>query len=106
MKEKIKKILIFIIVIAIIYFGYNFLFKKDTYRGIFYPNGCLTCDDYIVSPDLDSAEDCVMWGEGLRASRKNPNDTWECGKNCKWKNGLSICETTFGMEGTGEHYTK
>lgn len=80
------------------------MFKKDTYRGFFYPDGCLVCDDYIISPDLKSAEDCVKWGEGLKASRENLNDTWECGKNCKWKDGLSVCETTFDTEGTGIHY--
>jgi len=106
MKEKIKIIILIAVIAIIIYFGYNLIFKKDTYQGIFYPNGCLTCDDYIVSPKLNSAEDCVIWAEELKAARKNSNDKWECGKNCKWKNGLWVCETTFGMEGTGEHYIK
>lgn len=75
----------------------------DRYRGIFYPSGCLTCDNFKVSPDLKSAEDCVRWGERLRTARKNSDDTWECGKNCSWKDGFSICESTFGMEGTGLH---
>lgn len=104
MKEKIKKILISIVVIIVIYFGYSLLFSKDTYRGIYYPNGCLICNNYIVSSDLNSAEDCVRWAEGLKSSSGNPNDTWECGKNCKWKNELSVCEETFGEEGTGFHY--
>jgi len=98
------KIIISIIIVAIVYFGYSFLFKKDVFRGIYYPNGCLICDNYIVSPDLNSAEDCVRWAEGLKGNSKNPNDTWECGKDCKWKNGLSVCEETFGEEGTGIHY--
>lgn len=104
MEEKIKKMIILIIVIAVIYFGYNLLFKKDTYRGFYYPDGCLVCDNYIVSPDLNSAEDCVKWAEGIKSQSGNPKDLWECGKNCKWKEGFSICETTFGEEGTGEHY--
>jgi hypothetical protein len=74
--------------------------KKDTYRGFYYPDGCLTCDNYIVSPDLNSAEDCVKWAEGLKGARGNPADKWECGKNCKWKDDLSVCESTFGEEGT------
>ena len=104
MQEKIKKIIILIIAITVIYLGYNLLFKKDTYRGLYYPDGCLVCDNYIVSPDLKSAEDCVKWAEGIKGQSGNPKDLWECGKNCEWKDGFSMCETTFGEEGTGIHY--
>jgi hypothetical protein len=104
MQEKIKKIIILIIVLAAIYFGYNFLFRKDIYRGFYYPNGCLVCDNYIVSPDLNSAEDCVKWAEGIKNLNKNPQDLWECGKNCRWENGFSVCKETFGENGTGTHY--
>jgi len=105
MKKKIKKTIILVAIIVIIYFGYNFLFKKDTYRGFYYPGGCLTCEeDYIISPDLNSAEDCVRWAEGIKAQKGDQYDLWECGKNCKWKDGFSVCETTFGEEGTGQHY--
>ncbi len=104
MKEKIKIIIILIVIIVVIYFGYSFLFKKDIYRGFYYLDGCLVCDDYIVSPDLNSAEDCVKWAEGIKGQSSNSNDTWECGKNCKWEGELSVCEETFGEEGTGTHY--
>jgi len=106
MKEKIKGIVILILIITVIYLGYNFLLKKDTYQGIYYPNGCLICDNYIVSPELKSAEDCVKWAENIKSIRNNLSDTWECGKNCRWENGLSICKETFGMEGTGDHSLK
>jgi hypothetical protein len=111
MKGKLSKIIILFIIIFLIYLGYRFIFQKDIYqkdiyRGIFYPNGCLTCDNFIVSPNLSSAEDCVIWAEALMTSRKNPDDLWECGKNCKWENGLSVCELTFGMEGAGLYYIK
>lgn len=66
-----KQIITLIIVVVIIYFGYSFLFKKNTYQGIYYLDGCLTCDNYIVSPDLKSAEDCVKWAEGIKSGRKN-----------------------------------
>jgi len=104
MKEKITKIGISIIIIAVIYFGYTTFFKKDTYRGLYYPDGCLVCDNYIVSPDLNSAEDCVKWAEGIKSQSGNPKDLWECGKNCKWKDGFSVCKETFGEEGTSIHY--
>jgi len=104
MKEKIKKLIILIIAITVIYFGYTLLFKKVVYRGFYYPDGCLTCDNYIVSPDLSSSEDCVRWAEGLKGNSKNPNDTWECGKDCRWEGEFSICKETFGEEGTRVHY--
>lgn len=106
MEKKYKIILIVIGVLAVLYYlGYNFDFKRDTYKGFYYPDGCLVCEDkYIFSPTLNSAEDCVKWAEGLKSNSNNPNDTWECGKNCKWKNGFNVCETTFGEEGTGTHY--
>ncbi len=96
--------MILILIIAFIYFGYNFLFKKDNYQGFYYPNGCLTCNNYIISPDLKSAEECVKWGEGIKSQSGNLTDRWECGKNCKWEGGFSLCEETFGEEGTGVHY--
>ena len=46
-----KKILTIIAIIIIVIVAYNF-FKKDSYLGFYYPNGCLTCqEDYIFSPD-------------------------------------------------------
>ena len=96
MNEKIKQIVILIIVLVIIYFSYNFIFKKDIYKGFYYPDGCLTCEDkYIFSPALNSAEDCIRWAEGLKSNSSNPNDTWECGKNCKLKDSFNVCEKTF-----------
>lgn len=101
-QEKGNVVVVVLIIIILLMFVFS---KSDVakYRGFFYPNGCLVCDDFIVSPNLNNAEQCVQWGENLRAARKNPNDTWECGKNCKWKDGFSVCESTFGMEGTGMH---
>ncbi|KKQ22016.1 MAG: K(+)-insensitive pyrophosphate-energized proton pump [Parcubacteria group bacterium GW2011_GWA2_37_10] len=100
------KILIFIIIFLFVYFGYTLFFEKVIYRGLYYPNGCLVCDNYIVSPDLDSSEDCVRWAEGLKSNSQNPNDTWECGKDCRWEGGFSICKETFGENGTGDHSVK
>lgn len=101
---KKNEVVILILVIFIIYLGFKAFSKKDTYQGIYYPNGCLTCSNYIVSPDLNSPEDCIKWGEELKSQSGNQNDLWECGKNCRWESGFSICEETFGEEGTGIHY--
>lgn len=96
MKTILATVAILIVVIAIIYFGYNFIFKKDTYKGFYYPDGCLVCEDkYIFSPVLNSVEDCIKWAEGLKSNSNNLNDKWECGKNCKLKNGFNVCEETF-----------
>ena len=48
-----KKIITIVIVVVITIVAYNF-FKKDSYLGFYYPNGCLTCqEDYIFSPKFN-----------------------------------------------------
>ncbi len=95
MKEKIKKAIILIVVIAVIYFGYNLFFKKDKWEGVYYPYGCLVCEEnYIFSQPFETKEQCLNWAEGIKTGRNNPSDLYECGKNCKWKDGLMVCKET------------
>jgi len=97
------KIVIVLIFILLVGAGCQII-ARDTWQGFYYPDGCLVCDNYIVSPKLKSAGDCVRWAEGMKSNSNNPKDTWECGKNCRWEEGFSICKETFGEEGTGVHY--
>jgi len=66
------------------------------WQGFYYPNGCLSCDSqYIYSPIFNDLDTCMAWGEDLKEERGNPNDTFECGKNCKLKSGgMYLCSET------------
>ena len=93
-----KKIITIAIAIVVIIVAYNF-FKKDSYLGFYYPNGCLTCqEDYIFSPKFNDRASCLSWATTLKQQRNNPSDTFECGKNCKapdTKDGFYVCKETF-----------
>ena len=92
-----KGIITLIIIVGLIYFGYN-LFFKESWQGFYYPNGCLVCEDsYIFSPIFSSKEECLDWADKLLMKRNNPNDLYECGKNCKWKEEFNgyLCEETI-----------
>lgn len=57
---------------------------NETWQGFYYPDGCLSCDDkYIYSPKFKDKEICLNWAEDLKQKRHNPDDLYECGKNCK-----------------------
>ena len=92
-----KNVLSVVGIIILIVIAYNF-FKKDTWLGFYYPNGCLSCqDDYIYSPTFDERADCLSWATTKKQQRGNPSDTFECGKNCKTpdtKEGLYVCDET------------
>lgn len=92
-----KRNLIILVVMVLVIVGY-FVFKKDKWTGFYYPNGCLTCqDDYIYSPTFNDRASCLAWATNLKQQRNNPNDTFECGKNCKapeTSDGLYRCDET------------
>ena len=73
-----------------------FVFKSERWQGFYYPNGCLSCsENYIYSPVFKDKESCFDWGNNLKYDRKNPNDTFECGKNCHEEGeGMYICKET------------
>ncbi len=88
---------IFLIVLFITFLtGCDFV--KENWQGFYYPDGCSLCqDDYIYSPPFDDKMSCLAWASELKAERRNPNDTFECGKNCKapdYKDGLYVCDET------------
>lgn len=93
-----KNVLIVSGAIIILAVAAYFIFKKDTWTGFYYPNGCLTCqNDYIYSPKYDNRTDCLAWATNLKRQRNNPDDKYECGKNCKapeTSSGLYVCKET------------
>ncbi len=76
--------------------------QQDNWRGFYYPGGNIS-GPAIYSPEYKTKEDCIAWGENERTLRPqdssiDPQDLYECGKNCKVQNkeiGLHVCEKTF-----------
>jgi len=73
---------------------------KDTWTGVYYPDGCLICDnDYIYSPPYDSLDGCRKWINTTRNSRLDKEESYdyECGKNCKSPDdyGIMVCKETL-----------
>ena len=89
-----REIITLVIICGLIYLGYSLIFK-ETWQGVYYPNGCLVCEDeYIFSPIFKTKEECLDWVREKKMTRNNENDLYECGKNCDWESGLIICEET------------
>jgi hypothetical protein len=54
---------------------------KNTWQGVYYPDGCLTCEsDYVFSQIFDNFEDCKTWALNKKSSSE---DKVTCNKNCK-----------------------
>ena len=77
--------------------------QKDTWEGVYYPNGCLTCeDDYLFSPEFNDPISCMNWASEKKIIRKNAGidvfaDLAECGRSCEWREGLMVCKETVGI---------
>lgn len=73
------------------------IFKKDKWNGYFYPNAS-NLSDWVESEEVfDSLEQCRSWAEdtGYQMNIEPVNYDYECGLNCKYKNGLNICQKTL-----------
>lgn len=89
-----KSIYIIIGLVAIILMGASCSLKEN-WQGVYYPDGCLICeDDYIFSPVFSSKQECLNWALSKKTLRNNQSDLYECGKNCEWEDKLMICEET------------
>jgi len=87
-----KKIILLLITISLLSMGCSL---GNNWQGVYYPDGCLTCEDkYIFSPVFNNYDECQRWAINIYNSRDNTNDQYECGKNCKHKDGLQICDET------------
>lgn len=89
------KHILLIFLFGIILGGCSF---RERWQGFYYPDGCLVCEDqYIYSPEFKDRVSCISWAHNLKAKRQNPNDDFECGKNCKAPDhvgGLYLCDET------------
>lgn len=68
--------------------------KPSYWQGSYYPNGDTLID--LSSPVFRTKEQCLEWALQLKRERNNPNDDFECGKNCIREKGrlVSICDET------------
>ena len=68
----------------------------DKWQGFYYPDGCLSCEEnYIYSPIFSSLDECRDWANSTRQKRgNNSSDEYECGLNCKIKDGFNVCKET------------
>jgi hypothetical protein len=87
-----KKIIILVLLIVVL----SGCGLSDKWLGFYYPDGCLSCtEDYIFSPEFNSKDSCLEWAENLQDERGNPNDDFECGKNCEEMGyKMYMCEDT------------
>ena len=70
-------------------------FKKTIWQGVYYPNGCLSCEEnYVYSPAFDNFDDCKTWAFNKKS---NSDDKVTCSKNCKNPDeyGMQSCEETI-----------
>ena len=88
--KKIHLLLLFFSMLALS--GCGISFKKDTWQGTYYPDGCLTCEsEYVYSPTCESFEACKTWALNKKS---DPEDKVTCNKNCKSprESGIQTCE--------------
>jgi len=89
MNNYLKKFIYFIILIMTL----NSCGNSDTWTGYVYPDASnLLNSKYIGS--FSSLEDCRASCLDTIRSNNYQNADYECGLNCKVKDGINICEKT------------
>ena len=94
--KKHKNLIILVLVIALVIGYILFSGKEDTWEGVYFPEGCLTCKNtYFFSPGFTSPVACMNWANRRAYTRKmagfpTESDQADCGRNCKWKASPSI----------------
>lgn len=65
---------------------------KNSWQGVYFPDGCLTCDSlYEYSPVFKSFNGCKEWANGKMVKSM---DKSSCGKNCEFegRTDMSKCD--------------
>jgi uncharacterized protein YxeA len=91
-----KKIFIIILFIIVIFTLSN-VFKKDVWTGYFYPD-MNNLSSWIKSGEtFGSIEECRDWVDNTAIDLDLQRDVYdyECGLNCRYKNGFNVCEETL-----------
>lgn len=100
MSEGISRTIKLLIMISLIW--WFIASRREVWMGFYYPGGNIS-GDAIYSPEVKDKEACIRWAEDMWHSRPsdrdvNPQDLYECGKNCEIRNaglGLYQCKQTF-----------
>lgn len=99
-----KKTISISTIVLFLIIGYFVLHKKDSWQAVYYPDGCLVCDEkYIYSPIFETEFECEDWVLATKSMRnlahKNTEeDSAECGKNCETReSGMLVCDDTIGV---------
>lgn len=91
-----KNIIPVLVVILVIVF-ISSVFKKDVWSGYFYPSKYNLSKWVESGYTFDSLESCRIWAHN-KAQELGIDSTqydYECGLNCKYKNGFNVCEETL-----------
>ena len=70
---------------------------ENRWNGVYYPEGLgygVDEDKWEYSTIYPTKDDCLNWCRQKLSSSSNPEADCECGKNCKAKGGMQICEET------------
>ena len=70
--------------------------KPDSYRPVYYPDQ-QNLSVYTRGPTFDNVAQARQWAEDQHRQRRDPNWTYEIGKNCKpFENSdIDVCEATL-----------
>lgn len=91
-----------ILVLGFLWFilGTNGSELSGKWQAIYYPDGCLTCEDsYVFSPFFKNVNQCIEWAHAKAATRPGSTDSAECAFNCRKENGFLVCKETIDVLG-------
>lgn len=86
---KIFSLVILIVVVMWLWPG------KDVWSGYFYPDQN-NLSNWVEGGNFDSLESCRNWAVNYGYLKSIPvsDYDYECGLNCKYKDGFNVCEKT------------
>lgn len=92
----VVSIVLFIVIISFAWIIGN-AFKKESWKGYYYPNS-QDLLNYTESPVYSSLQECRNWVQS-QVNQYNPSGSgydYECGKNCELKEGYTslVCDET------------
>ena len=94
-----RDVIFLVIIIIVIIWGLNSLFKKDVYIGFYYPDANNLFNDVQSEKSFNSLDACRNWvneQKSIYNSDGTNRDDYECGKNCDLSGGKPyVCEETL-----------
>lgn len=86
-----------IIIIIVFVVVFILVIKKDIWSGYFYPNKDNLSEWVESDSKFKSLEECRNWANNKAIELKLDitQYDYECGLNCKYKDGFNICKETL-----------